>query len=73
MTSIDPRNIGPLLDSFDMTLSSGTIFVECIKCGIRCNLKSDNIGGISDREAITYFHNKGWTVKPTICPKCLKD
>ena len=71
MVSIDPRNIGPLLDSYNR-VSGGVIFVECIKCGFKCDIKLDNIEEISNREAMRYFCDKGWTIKPTICPKCIR-
>lgn len=52
-----------------------TTFIVCGTCQKRCELK-ETLGwcesAISDKDARAYFVKKGWTIKPTRCPKHAK-
>lgn len=47
--------------------STEVAFVVCMKCGAESSVTA---GGRDDTELKKYFESKGWTVKPTRCPKC---
>lgn len=44
-----------------------TAFLVCMGCGAEISTLSE---GINDAELTKYFDSKGWTIKPTKCPKC---
>ena len=41
-------------------------FVECIKCRTQESVDSTD----TDEHLEKYFESKGWSVLPTLCPKC---
>jgi len=49
---------------------SGTLFVDCIACGERDEIHVPFLNGVSDQQAAAWFRARGWTIKPTRCPKC---
>ena len=52
-----------------------TTFVVCGTCGKKCEIKEELNWleeAITDKEARARFERKGWTIKPTRCPKHAK-
>lgn len=47
------------------------MLLECIECprSIRLNLPHY----MTDAEAAPHFYKKGWSIKPTLCPECLRQ
>ena len=43
------------------------VFVECTLCPAKKSLASHDM---SDAEAVRVAESLGWTIKPTVCPKC---
>ena len=49
---------------------SGVVFVDCVRCGKRASIHVEHLDGVSDAEATRRFNERGWSVRPTLCPTC---
>jgi hypothetical protein len=46
-----------------------TIFLECRKCKRKTEIKyNHHEQTITDKQAAKIFKERGWTIKPTLCP-----
>lgn len=50
----------------------GRVFVDCVECGARDTIRVDNLDAVTDEQATRWFEERGWSVKPTLCPGCLR-
>lgn len=61
--------------------SPGCIYLQCssdLVTGVLCKneiyiLSGElSVNGMTDEEAATVLKRLGWTIKPTVCPECVK-
>jgi hypothetical protein len=43
--------------------------LECVDCPATITLPLAH--HLSDAEAAPHFYRRGWSIKPTLCPRCL--
>lgn len=51
---------------------SGVVFLGCIDCPATIKKHYEHLDSVTDEEAGKVFKKRGWTIKPTRCPRCAK-